>query len=205
MTRRGWWLVLAAATGLALASLASNVTTMSQLSGEADAVLVVRATVSKLVNSGAVWAGLAVLSGWLVRRPAQAFAAGIVACLLALVAHYGVGRVLGLFDSDVWTENSFWFVAALVLGGPLGLVGAVARRPDLWGLVARLLIPAAAVLEPFVVGMFTSPAIMPWPGRVSSFVSAMILLGGGTAGGIKVLVAARKKHLTRDRRATADM
>lgn len=191
MERRGWWLVLAAAIGLALASLAANVTTASQLSGEADALLAVRSTISKLVNAPTVWAGLAVLSGWLVRRPVQAVAAGVTACLLALVAHYGVGSVLGQFDSGVWADNAYWFAAAVVLGGPLGLVGAIARRPARWGLAARLVVPVAAVLEPFAVGMFTSPAIMPWPGRVASVVCGLVLVVGGTAGGLAVLAAAR--------------
>jgi hypothetical protein len=84
------------------------------------------------------------------------------------------------------------------------LVGAIARRPDLWGVVARLVVPAAAVLEPFVIGMFTSPAIMPWPGRVASAISGVVLLTAGTAGCIKVLVAARKQQYTRDRQAIAE-
>ena len=204
MTRRGWGLVLVAATVLALAALASNATTMSQIEAEANTLLAVRTTISKLLNAGTVWAGLAVVSGWLVRRPVQAVAAGVAALLVALVVHYGVGLILGMFDPNVWTENQFYFTASVVLGGPLGLVGAIARRPDLWGVVARLVVPAAAVLEPFVIGMFTSPAIMPWPGRVASTISGVVLLTAGTAGCINVLVAARKQRSTRDRQAIAD-
>ena len=205
MARRGWGLVLVAANVLALVALASNATTMSQIEAEANTLLAVRRTISQLVNAGTVWAGLAVVSGWLVRRPVQAFAAGVAALLVALVVHYGVGLILGMFDPNVWTENRYYFTAAVVLGGPLGLVGAIARRPDLWGVVARLVVPAAAVLEPFVIGMFTSPAIMPWPGRVASTISGMVLLTAGTAGGIKVLVAARKQQSsTRERRAIAE-
>ena len=63
-----WSLLLAVAMRLALASLASNITAASQLSGEADILLAVRSIVRKLVNAGAVWAELGVLSGWLVRR-----------------------------------------------------------------------------------------------------------------------------------------
>ncbi len=205
MARRRWGLVIVAATVLGLAALASNVMTMSQMEAEANTLLAVRTTISRLVNAGAVWAGLAVVSGWLVRRPVQAFAAGVVALLVALVVHYGVGLILGMFDPNVLTENQNYFTDAVVLGGPLGLVGAIARRPDLWGVVARLVVPAAAVLEPFVIGMFTSPAIMPWPGRVASTISGVVLLTAGTAGGIKVLVAARKQQSsTRERRAIAE-
>ncbi|WP_289020348.1 hypothetical protein [uncultured Ornithinimicrobium sp.] len=200
MSGRGWSLVVAAAIGLALVSLITNITTMSQLSGEADTLLAARFTVSKLVNAGTVWAGLAILSGWLVRRPAQAVAAGTVACLVALVVHYGVGRIFGMFDPGVWADNSYSFIAAVILGGPLGLVGAIAHGSGLWGLAARLVVPAAAVCEPFLIGMFTSPPIMPWPGRVSSVISGMILLLAGTVGGIAIIARYRRATATvRDR------
>lgn len=194
MAGRVWPLALAAAVGLAVMSLASNITTVSQLSGEADTLLTVRFTISKLVNAGPVWAGLGVLSGWLVRRPVQAMAAGIVACVLALGAHYGLGTILGMFDAEAWSENSYWFVAAVVLGGPLGLVGTIARRADSWGLAARLLVPVAVAIEPFATGMFNSPAILPRPDRVSSLASGMILLVGGTMGVVAVLAAAKKEQ-----------
>jgi hypothetical protein len=111
MAGRGWPLevlsrrsrdfgsVFAAAFGLPLVSLASNITTVSQLSGEADTLLVVRFMVSKLANAnaGSVWAGSGVWSGSLVRRPVQAVATGIVAYVLALAAHYGLGTILGMF------------------------------------------------------------------------------------------------------------
>jgi hypothetical protein len=184
--------------------LATNVTTVGQLSGEADTQLAARFTISKLLNAGTVWAGLGVLSGWLVRRPVQAAAAGTVSCLLALVAHYGLGRVLGLFDAGVWADNSSWFVAAIILGGPLGLVGAIARRSDLWGLAARLVVPVAAILEPIAIGMFAEPVVMPWPGRVSSVISGTILLAAGTVGGAAILVVARKDQNVRTRGTSAE-
>lgn len=194
MARRGWWLVLAASVALALVSLASNVTTMAQLSAEANTLVAVRSTISKLVNSGAVWGGLPILSGWLVRRPGHAVAAGIVACLIALVVHYGVGQLLGLFDPAVWTENRHWIGLAVVVGGPLGLIGAAARGVDRLGLLARLVVPVGAVLEPFSVGMFTMPAIMPWPSRVSSIVCGVVLLGAGTSGGAAALVRHKRRQ-----------
>ncbi len=205
MALRGWGLILVAASVLSLVALASNATTMSQIEAQANTLLAVRRTISQLLSIGTVWAGLAVLSGWLVRRPGQAFAAGIVALLIALVVHYGVGLIFGIFDPDVWTENSYWFQVAVVVGGPLGLVGAIARRPDLWGVVARLVVPVGALLEPFVIGLFTSSAIIPWPTRVALVISGVVLLAAGTAGCIQVLVAARKQRSsTRERRAIAD-
>jgi hypothetical protein len=194
VARRGWLLALVAAVALALVSLASNVTTISQMSGEANMLLAVRFTISKLVNAGAVWAGLPILSGWLVRRPLQAAAAGTMAGLVALVVHYGVGQFFGMFDSDVWTANAFWFMAAVVVGGPLGLIGAAARRANLCGVLGRLTVPVGAVLEPFVLGMFTTPAVLPWPDRVSSIVGGVVLLTAGILGGTAVIVHHKQMH-----------
>lgn len=187
-------MVLAAAVVLGLVSLASNVTTLSQLSGEADSALAVRSTLSKVMNSGAVWGGLPILAGWVVRRRLQAVAAGIAACLVALFVHYGVGRLFGLFDPTVWTENQSWFGLAVVVGGPLGLIGSVARRNDPWGLSARLVVPVAAILEPLYLGMFSPPEMMPWPNRVSSVVSATLLIAAGTAAVAAILVRHRRRQ-----------
>lgn len=203
MAGRDWSLVGSVAIGLALVSLASNVTTVSQLSGEADTQLFVRFTLSKLLNAGTVWAGLAVLSGWLVRRPPAAMVAGPVACLTALVAHYAVGNVLGMYDADIWTSNAYWFIAAVVLGSPLGLVGAIARRQSPAGLAARLVVPVGALLEPFVVGAFTGPAILPWPDRMSSIVSGAILLAAGVVACVAILVVAGQRVPPRPKNGTA--
>ncbi|GAB1644243.1 hypothetical protein [Krasilnikovia sp. MM14-A1259] len=204
MNRRGWSLVIVAASVLALVSLASNVTTSSQMEGKANTLLAGRLVLSQLVNAGTVWAGLAVLSGWLVRRPAPAVAAGIVAPLTALVLHYGVGLALGMFGPDVWADNSHWFLAAMVLGGPLGLVGAIACRLDRWGMAARLVVPVGAVLEPFYLGRFTTPAILPWPDRVAAIGSGLALLTAGVAGCLRVLATGRRRQATPGRRATAE-
>ncbi|GAA1388889.1 DUF6518 family protein [Catellatospora chokoriensis] len=202
MNRRGWSLVVVAASVLALVSLASNVTTLSQLEGKADTLLAGRLTLSQLVNAGTVWAGLAVASGWLVRRPAPAAAAGVVALLTACVVHYGVGMAFGMFDLNVWTANLHWLLAAMVVGGPLGLVGAIARRSDPWGVAARLVVPVGAVLEPFIVGRFTTPAILPWPNRVADLITGLALLTAGVAGCFGVLAAGRRRPVIHERRAT---
>lgn len=198
MNRRGWILVVAAACVLALVSLASNVTTTSQLEGEANTLLAGRSAVSQLINAGSVWAGLAVVSGWLVRRPAPAAAAGIVALLTACVVHYGAGTVLGMFPADIWAANSHWFLAALVLGGPLGLVGALAHRLDPWGLAARLVVPAGAVFEPFHRGWFTTPALLPWPNRAADAISGAVLVTAGVVGCLRVLAADRRRRAVAD-------
>lgn len=169
---------------------------MTQLDGKANTLLAARMTVSQLVNAGTVWAGLAVVSGWLVRRPAQAVAAGVVALLTACVVHYGVGLALGMFDPNVWTANVHWLQAAMVVGGPLGLLGAIARRLDLWGMAARLIVPAGAMLEPFVLGRFNTPAILPWPNRMADVISGLTLLTAGAAGCVWVLAAGRRRSMS---------
>ncbi|OZD04898.1 hypothetical protein CH275_10830 [Rhodococcus sp. 06-235-1A] len=194
MAKRWWGLVIAAAITVALVSLASNVTSESQLSAEANTLLAVRSTFSKLVNSGAVWAGLPILSGWLVRRPLHAFAAGIVAGLLALVVHYGVGQLFGMFDETVWAANRMWFAFALVMGGPLGLVGVVARGGGPSGLLARLVVPAGAMLEPFFRGMFSVPTTLPWPERVASGTAGVVLVAAGIVGAA-VMTRQRRQRL----------
>ena len=193
MDRRAWSLVVVAAGVLALVSLASNVTTLSQIEGNANTLLAGRLTVSQIINTGTAWAGLAVLSGWLVRYPAPAFAAGIIALLTACVVHYGTGLVFGMFDQNVWASNLPWFLAALIVGGPLGLVGATIRRVDLWGVAARLVVPAGAVLEPFVLGRFPVPAGLPWPNQVADLVSGLFLVAVGVAGCLGVIVGARRR------------
>ncbi|MDO5500059.1 MAG: hypothetical protein Q4F67_10325 [Propionibacteriaceae bacterium] len=193
-------IVLAAFIGVV--SLISNITSIAQLSGQADAFLAVRFTVSKIVNSGAVWAGMLVLAGWLVRRPVHAALAGLVAGMVALVVHYGLGQVLGLneFGSagwEIWAANRQWFLAALIFGPPLGLVGSVARRANRWGLVARLVVPVAAGVEPFLLGMFTQPDFLPAPTLISSNVTGVVLVIGGLVGAVLVIRGYRRARSTK--------
>ncbi|MCZ4519836.1 hypothetical protein O4220_15070 [Rhodococcus ruber] len=199
MAKRWWGLVIAAAITVALVSLASNITSVSQLSAEANTVLAVRSTLSKLVNSGAVWAGLPILSGWLVRRPLHAFAAGIVASLLALVVHYVVGQLFGMFDGTVWAANRMWFALALVMGGPLGLVGVAARGGGPSGLIARLVVPAGAMIEPFFRRMFSVPTMLPWPERVASVAAGVVLVAAGIAGAAVLIRQRRKQPVIQNR------
>ncbi len=186
--RRGWFLVGTAALALAVVSWVTNVTTMAQISGEANEFLTFRNTLSKLANSGTAWAGLAILCGWSVRRPISAAMAGVAGSWLALAAHYAIGRISGMFAADIWTENVEWFMAAVLFGGPLGLVGAAARRGDVWGFIARLVVPVGAVLEPFVIGMFTSSPMRSWPDRFASVVCGIILIAGGVVCGVAFVI-----------------
>lgn len=178
---------LAAGAGLGIVALLSNLTTVAQLSGEANTVLAIRSTISKLVNSGSVWGGLAILAGWWSIRWWQAWVAGVGASLVALVTHYGLGQLFGVFDHGIWESNLPWFVLALTLCGPLGVVGVTTHRQDVLGLAAALVLPMGLIVEPILFGMFTELAVIPWPQRVSSAICGAVLIVSGLALGAVVV------------------
>lgn len=184
---RAWGRLLAVSIGLGLLALLVNITTVEQMSGQADGIAAVRKTASKLVNAGVVWAGLMVLAGLLVRRPLPAALAGPVAGLVALTVHYGVG---GLFDLMPWAglrDNLSWFVVAAVLGAPLGVVGALAGRRTRLGLLAALVVPLGAVVEPFLMGWLPPGTSTTWSNQISGAVAGSVLVVAGLAGGYVVL------------------
>lgn len=81
---RAWLWLLAAAVVVALLAMATNVTTTSQLAGNDQGFAALRKTVGKLASAGVLWAGVAVLGGWLARRPGPAVLAGTAGLLTAL-------------------------------------------------------------------------------------------------------------------------
>lgn len=191
---RGWRGVVVAVVALGIASLLSNITTDAQLLGEDQAWFAIRRTMSLLLNSGTAWAGVSVLAGFLVCRPARrsgglraAALAGLIAGSGALLVHYGLGELTGLMPPGSFGSNVFWFVAAAVTGAPLGLIGAWARRPSLWGLAARFVVPAGAVLEPFVTGWWSSGWVTTPAERTSTLAAAVLLTALGVLGAAVVL------------------
>lgn len=189
--QRRWVVLLSFSAAVGLIALASNITTIAQMSGQANEVLAVRLTISKLVNSGTVWAGLGIVAGWWVGRWTWAIPGAVLACGTALVAHYAVGQAVGLFDATVWLANLLWFVAALLVGPVLGLIGALARHTGPLGTAAALVLPLGAVTEPFLLGMFEVPAILPWPVRMATTVCGVVLVLAGMVGGVAVIRARR--------------
>ncbi|MEV4096637.1 hypothetical protein [Streptosporangium saharense] len=114
--------------------------------------------VSVMIDSGWAWAGAAVAMGWLVARTgvnrpeenragalAQGAAAGVVA-LLAATAAYGFADTVQS-GGPYLPEQPIWWVASVVLGAPLGAVGACAVRPGTTGLLARLVVPVGAAVQ----------------------------------------------------------
>ncbi len=193
-SRRAWALLLAVATGVGLLALITNVTTIAQMSGADQGFAALRKTASKVANAGVVWGGLAILAGWLVRRPGPAVVAGPASALTALVVHYVAGGLTGWMPWDSMSTNLEWFVAAVVMGPPLGLIGALARRADLWGLLAALAVPTGAVLEPIAQGWLHPQSGDLWANRLSGMWAGGLLITGGFAFGCVVVVRWWQNH-----------
>lgn len=114
---------------------------------------------SVLLDSGWAWAGLAVAVGWLVtraeenRRSAPAGAAAGAVALLAATAAYSVADSIRGGGQVPWydSEPRIWWVASVLLGAPLGALGAYAGRPGAIGLLARLTVPVGAAVQMIVL------------------------------------------------------
>lgn len=192
-----WLTVLAVSLGLAVVSWLSKISTAAQLAGDSDGWLTLRYVVRELSNSGTAWAGLGILCGWLLRLPFRAAVAGLAGTLFSLLAHYFLGQLFGTFDSTIWAEKSYWFIAALILGAPLGLVGASFHRNDGWGLPARLVVPVGAILEPFALGLFRGSDQWSVPLQNASFIAGVTLVVAGVAGCATILravITRRRRH-----------
>ena len=70
----------------------------------------------------------------------------------------------------------FWLIGSLLFGPPLGLLGALIRRPDPVGTLAVLLVPAGAALQ-MVVLPPPPESLMAWPVRISVWIAAAAVLG----------------------------
>lgn len=168
--------VLGSACLLGLVSVLTNINPVEQMSGEADGWKTVRLAFSLLLNSGTVWAGFPILLGWWVNDIRASWLVGLVGTHLALVSHYAIGRWIGIFEPEIWVQNTSWFILATVVGPTLGFAGAMIHRRDVLGLITSMLIPFGAFAEPFVVGMFTPHPFLPNPIRCSSALVGVILV-----------------------------
>ena len=138
-----------------------------------------------LLNAGFVWAGSAVLAGWLVSRSGlvAGAAAGCVVLVCAVAGYYTYGVTLG-DRADVGLSAlsgviRLWLVASVVAGPLLGATGVWTRRGDVLGLLARLVVPAGALTEMLVVrrlgaGTFRVDPALAW---IQAFVVTAAVLG----------------------------
>lgn len=142
-----------------------------------------------LLNAGFVWAGSAVLAGWIVSRSGlvAGAAAGFVVLVCAVGGYYTYGVTLG-DRADVGLAAlsgviRLWLVASVVAGPLLGAAGVWTRRDDRLGLLARLVVPVGALAEMLVVrrlgtGTFRVDPALAW---TQSFVVSGAVLGVGWA------------------------
>lgn len=189
LRRSPWRSVAVACVALAALSLLANITSRAELEGGWQAYSFVRKTLTKVLSSGTAWAGLAFYAGLRLPRPITAFLGGIAAAVGALVLHYVAGTALGIYPGDILQTNVIWFAAALILCGPLGLMGWAAARPDWWALPFRIVVPAGAVTEAFVMRHFTPWPEIPWPERYSAIASGVLLVALGVISGAIALLA----------------
>jgi hypothetical protein len=105
---------------------------------------------STMTGAGWAWAALAVGVGWYLGTRRWGAAAGALALTAATTTYYALDNLLRaepILGSDIW----IWCAAGLLLGPPLGAVGACARRPGLLGLLAALTVPVGAAVQMVVL------------------------------------------------------
>ena len=152
------WLIVVA--GAALGACASTVNAVPRLLGEVGEARAHRSNWSQaaefaslVLDSGWAWATMAVAAGWVVSKGQRPVAgtlmgalAGCVSVLAATVMYY-FGELLfqGTFVWD-WRVR-VWLIGTLVLGSPLGIVGASIRRPGPIAVLAALTVPVGAVIN----------------------------------------------------------
>lgn len=181
-TARRWAAVVAMAVVVGVVSLMIKV----PWSGEGPET--VRLAISRLTNSGTLWAAIGIVAGWALRHRWHSPIAGIVAGELALAVHDGLGAIAG-FPQAVWTGNGHWCLIAAVAGAPLGLVGLLARRAGRIGLAATLVVPLGAIAEPLYRGWFTLSPHLPGPTRDSATAAGAALIAVGAVLAARALTA----------------
>lgn len=174
--------MVAAAVGLATLSMVSNIVVPGEDLTVQQPWTLMRRSLSTLLNTGTVWAGLPILAGWWAVRMVPGTVAGLLVGEVSLLLHYLLGVAIGWFGWSIFPQNATWFVIAALLCPLLGTVGAIARRDDWFGLVARLIVPVGAIAEPWVLGMFWPEPLLPWAVRWSLMIGGAVLTTAGAAG-----------------------
>jgi hypothetical protein len=132
-----------------------------------------------ILDAGWAWAATAVLAGWWVSRHARPAAgmlrgalAGGLALGFATTAYYGADLLL---DGSAWwgVAPRFWLIASVLLGPPLGVVGAAIGLPGPTGVVAALVVPAGAALQTAVLPP-PAASVMAEPVRWSIWIAAVV-------------------------------
>jgi hypothetical protein len=143
-----------------------------------------RRVASLVVNSGAAWAGAAVLGGWLGGSVLRGLVAGPVVLVAAVVTYYLLGAAVGSENADGSPESIVLYGSvSVVTGTVLGVVGGLIRRRGVLGLVAALVVPMGIFAEQLwrssIVGLPPDPA----------HPAAAVILLGSALGGAAAAVA----------------
>lgn len=97
------------------------------------------------------------------------------------------GSVCGSRGWEAFSQNWSWFAVAAVCGPLLGLVGAAAHSDRWFGWLARLVVPAGAIVEPWVRHWWSAPGTAGWPTVVSGWAASVLLTSAGLAGAWSVV------------------
>ena len=111
--------------------------------------------------------------------------AGGLALVCATTAYYGTDL---LFDGGTWWGwvTRYWLTGGVLFGPPLGVVGALIRRPGVIGTVAALVVPVGAALQmallpPPSESRMAEPVL--WSVWIATFVAVgLIARGSGRRG-----------------------
>jgi hypothetical protein len=183
---RLWWVVVGPMAGMVLGVVDSVVNHVPAVLGEVGTARAERGGWSQaaefaslILDAGWAWAATAVLVGWLMSRHARSAPgmllsalAGGLALVFATTAYYGVDL---LFDGGAWwgMATRYWLIGSVLLGPPLGVVGALIRRPGPTGMVAALLVPVGATLQ-MVLLPPPSDSRIAEPVRLSIWIAAAV-------------------------------
>lgn len=188
------------AVGAALGAAAAVVNSVPLLLGEGGSARADRSAWSQtaefaslILDSGWAWAAMAVAVGWLVSRGLRPVVgvlvgalAGCVALVDATIVYDAVPMLFPFHQGFGWGQMPFWLVASLVLGLPLGAVGATIRRRGPVGVLAALVAPIGAALNMVVL---PPPAESP----VAELVMLTVWGAAATATVLVVACAARAR------------
>lgn len=190
---RLWW-VAGPLAGMSLGVVDSVVNHVPAVLGEVGTARAERGAWSQaaefaslILDAGWAWAATAVLAGWLVSRHGRPVpgmlrgaGAGGLALVFATAAYYGTDL---LFDGGGWwnTTTRYWLIGSVVLGPPLGVAGALIRRPGATGVLAALVVPAGAALQMVVL-----------PPPPDSRMAQPVRWSVGTAAAVAVLFVAHR-------------